>query len=96
VVWIDGAFTHEVRKRPRFAGEDERTTLPLPVGTAELAVAERVLAAVPGPLLYARVDLARDELGRPHLMEIELMEPSLFVQDAPAAAARMAAAIARW
>ena len=28
--------------------------------------------------LYARVDLLRDEAGTPHLMELELVEPSLF------------------
>jgi glutathione synthase/RimK-type ligase-like ATP-grasp enzyme len=95
VVWIDGAFTHEVRKQTRLSGDAEQTSTALPVGAEELAVAERVLAAAPGPLLYARVDLARDQAGRPHVMELELMEPSLFFTGAPAAAARMAAAIAR-
>ena len=56
-----------------------------------------MLAAIPlsDPLLYARVDLARDEAGRPHLMELELIEPSLFFDRCPEAAARMAAAIER-
>jgi hypothetical protein len=34
-------------------------------------------------LLYARVDLVRDEAGRPLLMELELVEPSLFLALAP-------------
>ncbi|MGC9377642.1 ATP-grasp domain-containing protein [Streptomyces sp. MH13] len=48
---------------------------------AELAVAERALAAVPdGPeLLYARVDLVDGEDGRPRVMELELVEPNLFL-----------------
>ncbi|MFC9929574.1 RimK family alpha-L-glutamate ligase [Streptomyces sp. NPDC127190] len=48
---------------------------------AELAVAEKALAAVPGTaeLLYARVDLVDGEDGRPCLMELELVEPNLFL-----------------
>ncbi|WP_055489887.1 RimK family alpha-L-glutamate ligase [Streptomyces sp. TP-A0356] len=48
---------------------------------AELAVAERALAAVPhtGELLYARVDLVDGEDGRPCVMELELVEPNLFL-----------------
>jgi glutathione synthase/RimK-type ligase-like ATP-grasp enzyme len=95
VVWIDGTFTHEIRKHTRFAGDAEQTSLALPVGGAELAVAEQVMAAAPRPLLYARIDLVRDETDRPHLMELELIEPSLFFSGAPDAAARLAAAIAR-
>jgi glutathione synthase/RimK-type ligase-like ATP-grasp enzyme len=95
VIWIDGQFTHEVRKSPRFAGDQEGISPGMPVGEAEREVAEAVLAATPGPLLYARVDLARDEAGRPHLMELELIEPSLYLADRPQAAARLAAAIAR-
>jgi hypothetical protein len=93
--WIDGAFTHEVRKARRFPGDAERTTAIPTIGAPELAVAERVLAAAPGPLLYARIDLARDERGAPHLMELELIEPSLFFTACPPAADRLAAALAR-
>ncbi len=51
---------------------------------AELAVAERALAAVPraGELLYARVDLVDGEDGlggEPRIMELELVEPNLFL-----------------
>ncbi|MGW7420136.1 ATP-grasp domain-containing protein [Streptomyces sp. NPDC054813] len=47
----------------------------------ELAVAERALAAVPeGPeLLYARVDLVDGADGQPQVMELELVEPNLFL-----------------
>jgi hypothetical protein len=95
LVWIDGQFTHEVRKSPRFAGEKADISAPMPVGAAERAVAEAVLAAVPQPLLYARVDLARDEAGRPHVMELELVEPRLFLSHEPALAAFAAAIAAR-
>ncbi|MBQ1099994.1 hypothetical protein KBY55_29040 [Streptomyces sp. b94] len=48
---------------------------------AELAVAESALAAVPdaAELLYARVDLVDGEDGRPRVMELELVEPNLFL-----------------
>jgi glutathione synthase/RimK-type ligase-like ATP-grasp enzyme len=48
---------------------------------AELDVAERALAAVPGTpeLLYARVDLVDGDDGRPCVMELELVEPNLFL-----------------
>ena len=95
LVWIDGVFTHEVRKSPRFAGERAEISAAFPVGAEERAVAEQILAAVPQPLLYARVDLARDERGRPHLMELELIEPSLFLAGHPAAAEQLAQAIMR-
>lgn len=48
---------------------------------AERAVAERALAAVPDAagLLYARVDLVDGEDGEPVVMELELVEPNLFL-----------------
>lgn len=49
---------------------------------AELAVAERALAAVPGgadAVLYARVDLVDGDDGEPRVMELELVEPNLFL-----------------
>ncbi|MGW7613628.1 ATP-grasp domain-containing protein [Streptomyces sp. NPDC054766] len=49
---------------------------------AEQAVAERALAAVPGgadSVLYARVDLVDGDDGAPRVMELELVEPNLFL-----------------
>ncbi|MFD3502628.1 RimK family alpha-L-glutamate ligase [Streptomyces sp. NPDC058676] len=48
---------------------------------AELSVAERALAAVPDAeeLLYARVDLVDGDDGQPRVMELELVEPNLFL-----------------
>ncbi|KOV67954.1 hypothetical protein ADK64_08145 [Streptomyces sp. MMG1121] len=62
---------------------------------AELAVAERALAAVPGApgLLYARVDLVDGEDGAPRLMELELVEPNLFLWLHPGSPQRVAQAI---
>ena len=95
LVWIDGVIGHAVRKSPRFVGQGERVSnLAVPIADDERAVAEQALAEVPRPLLYARVDLVRDAAGRPHLMELELIEPSLFFAQNLASATRMAAAIA--
>jgi glutathione synthase/RimK-type ligase-like ATP-grasp enzyme len=62
---------------------------------AEIAVAEQALAAVPdGPeLLYARVDLVDGEDGRPQVMELELVEPNLFLSLHPGSLADVVAAI---
>ena len=49
---------------------------------AEQAVAEKALAAVPGgadSVLYARVDLVDGDDGEPRVMELELVEPNLFL-----------------
>ncbi|GAA3990838.1 hypothetical protein [Streptomyces plumbiresistens] len=48
---------------------------------AELSVAERALAVVPDEheVLYARVDLVDGEDGEPRVMELELVEPNLFL-----------------
>lgn len=65
----------------------------------ELAVARSVLTTAntilgrSEPLLYARVDLLPGDDG-PVVIELELAEPSLFLSYAPAAATRLAEAIA--
>jgi hypothetical protein len=43
--------------------------------------------------LYARVDLIPGDDGRPVLLELELVEPALYLSEAPGAAERLAAAI---
>lgn len=92
LVFIDGALSHAVRKSPRFS-TDEESTIPVAVGEDERRCAEHVLSVVDDPLLYARVDLARDAHGSPQLMELELIEPSLFLRHAERSAERLANAI---
>lgn len=94
-VWIDGAFTHAVRKTPRFSGEDESVSEAVAIEPAEQALAERALAPIAKELLYARVDVAPGLDGRPCVMELELVEPSLFLKQHPPALARLADALAR-
>jgi hypothetical protein len=111
LVFIDGAFSHAVRKAPLLDGPyrapftnadlykdeimSERDATP-----AELAVAHRVVAALPdlvpgveGPLVYARVDLIPDDDGNPVVLELELTEPSFFFALAPGSVERFADAV---
>lgn len=89
------ALSHALRKRPP-AGEFRvqphfgAVATPATPTDAERAVAERALAAVAGPLLYARVDLVAAPDGTPSLMELELVEPTLYLDVDPAAADRFA------
>jgi hypothetical protein len=62
---------------------------------AELEVGRRVIEALPtlvpgvdGTLPYARVDLIPDDEGNPVVLELELIEPSLFFAQAPGSVER--------
>jgi hypothetical protein len=94
LVWIAGELTHAVRKTPRFSSEEEAVSEALPIEAAERALALQALATVDEPLLYARVDVAPGAHGRPQVMELELIEPSLFLLQHPPALERFADAIA--
>jgi hypothetical protein len=105
LLWLGGRYSHAIRKGALLTGPDvgveglyreEQITAREP-SAEQVAVAERVLAAVPfdpADLLYARIDLVPDGAGAPILLEIELTEPSLFLGTAPGAPERFAAAVA--
>lgn len=93
LVWIDGEITHAIRKSPRFSGGAEQVSGDVPIATDERAFAERALAPFASQLLYARVDVVRDADDALRVMELELIEPSLFLQQSPQALARFTAAI---
>ncbi len=95
LVWIDGEFTHAVRKSPRFADGAESVSEALPISSAELALGHAVLRDVADQLLYARVDVAPGLDGTPVLMELELIEPSLFLLQNPRALQRLVEGIRR-
>jgi len=97
LIRLGDTWSHAVRKLPAAGGflvhekhggrlEDHVPT------TREVAVAEQALAAAPGPVAAARVDLVRLD-GEPVVMELELIEPELFLRRAPAAPARLADAL---
>ena len=95
LVWIDGEFTHAVRKSPRFAADEERVSEALTITAAERAVGTAALAPVRDRLLYARVDVAPGPTGEPLVMELELVEPSLFLLQSPPTLDRFVDAIRR-
>jgi glutathione synthase/RimK-type ligase-like ATP-grasp enzyme len=102
LLFFGGEFSHAIRKAPllkrgegptRALFKEEHIQPRLP-SAAELAVARRVLAALPFDTLpYARVDLLPSEDG-PQLLELELTEPSVFLPYGEGAAARFAAVLA--
>jgi glutathione synthase/RimK-type ligase-like ATP-grasp enzyme len=63
--------------------------------SAELALAQEVVDAVDGTLLYARVDMMRGPDGRLLLMELELVEPYLYPEQGPEMGSRFADGLAR-
>jgi hypothetical protein len=95
MVWIDGEFTHAVRKTPRFAGGVEEVSEAIGMSPAERALGTAALAPFAADLLYARVDVAPGLDGQPVVMELELIEPSLFLLQSPQALERLVAAVRR-
>lgn len=102
LVYFDGRFSHAVIKRP--AAGDYRVQYEFGGRWAAahpdrsiVAAADAALAATPfdpSDLLYARVDGVVDQGGF-RLMELELVEPALFLDSVPDGCRRFAAAIAR-
>ncbi|HTW85884.1 MAG TPA: hypothetical protein VMD91_17575 [Candidatus Sulfotelmatobacter sp.] len=92
-VFVGGAWSHAVRKVPfNDATETTAETLHQP-DDAELTFVHGVLAALDGPpLAYARVDVLPTAHGLV-LMELELIEPSLYFELAPPSADRLAEAV---
>jgi glutathione synthase/RimK-type ligase-like ATP-grasp enzyme len=79
-----GEFSHAVVKRPKSG--DFRVqphlggvTLPSKPPPGAEALARKALAAAPVPAAYARVDIVPDDMGTLRIMELELIEPALFL-----------------
>ncbi|MEO8504946.1 MAG: hypothetical protein ABI609_13695 [Acidobacteriota bacterium] len=96
LVAIDGEVSHAVRKRSKFLGGRHAGPegVPVPVEADEGSAAENILKRIGHPPLYARIDLIRDGDGVPRLMELELVEPSLFFAARPGAAEALVEALA--
>ena len=86
--FFGGTFSHAIVKRPasgdfrvqeQFGGREDAWEAS--ASARELAAA--ALAAAPAPPVYARVDMVGDAAGKLHIMELELIEPSLFLHHAP-------------
>jgi glutathione synthase/RimK-type ligase-like ATP-grasp enzyme len=104
LIHFDGVFSHAITKGPMLGRGGKAEMVdglyvaevidPRTPTAAQLEVARQVLAAVPHPGgLYARVDLIDDPDGSPVLLELEMIEPSLFFAFDPPAADRLVAAV---
>ena len=89
IIWINGEVTHAIRKEPRFSNGEESVSPAYSPSREEREFAERAVASAPGPIVYARIDVMRDDEGRLCLSELELIEPSLFLTQFPEAADRL-------
>lgn len=84
LMWIDGRWTHAIRKKTRYAGEEESVDDDIPVTEEEQILGDRVLETVGDDLLYARLDVVQgnpstgDEGDELLVSELELIEPSMF------------------
>lgn len=98
LMFFDGQFSHAIvkqakpgdyRVQPHLGG----TELPCEPPPGSRAVAIAALAAAPEMPAYARVDLIRLDNGTLAVIELELIEPSLWLQHAPDGGASFAQAI---
>lgn len=96
--FFGGVLSHAVSKvplpgdfrvQPEYGGIIERCDPP--AGAEEVALA--ALAAAPAPALYARADLVVGNCGTLQVMELELIEPALWLDHAPENAPLFAQAV---
>ena len=98
LLFFGGRFSHAVNKRP--ASGDFRIQMQfgglyatVTPDAEAMALAQQVLETIDEPLLYARIDLARDEAGAWVLMEAELIEPDFYLDHDPQNGAGFAEAV---
>lgn len=101
LVFFDQEFSHAVQKIPkrgdfRVQKKYGGFTKPCRPSADAIKVGRRILDLLPESPLYARVDLIRHpETEQWALIELELIEPQLFLEFDPSSAARLAQALAR-
>jgi glutathione synthase/RimK-type ligase-like ATP-grasp enzyme len=98
LIYFAGRYSHAIRKVPRpgdfrVQPEYQGAICAHRPAADERAAADAILAAVDEDLLYARIDLVRDCGGRPALIELELIEPDLYLGYDAASGANFTAAI---
>lgn len=88
LILFDGVLSHAVVKRPK-AGDFRvqphfgGTTLACEPPPGSESLAKAALAAAPAHATYARIDMVEGANGDPMIMEMELVEPALFLAEAP-------------
>lgn len=84
LIFFDGQHSHSVLKTPRagdFRVQEEHGSRIKAISpdAALIEFSRRALKTVRHPMLYGRVDLVELPNGRPAVMELELIEPSLYL-----------------
>jgi hypothetical protein len=99
--FFNGVFSHAILKTPavnEFRSQEEhgaqvRAIEPEPL---LLSRGQQVIAALSTVPLYGRIDFVRNAAGDFEVMELELIEPSMYLRTDPAAPVRFARAIDEW
>lgn len=96
--FFNGEFSHAILKTPaesEFRSQEERGAYIKAVAPEEklLLRAQQALSVISSPTLYARIDLVRDDDEDFVIMELELIEPSMYLRTDPDAPMRFARAI---
>lgn len=99
LIYFSGRYSHAIRKVPqpgdfRVQPEYDGIITAHNASADERAAAETILNAVSEDLLYARIDLVRGAGGEPVLIELELIEPDLYLGHDPGRGAMFAEAVA--
>jgi len=91
LIFIDGQFSHAVQKAPftNVGGGGQ----PVIAEHQEIEIGRRALALLAEAPLYARVDVLRGADGIDRLMELELIDPELYMRFDPKAPRRFASAL---
>jgi glutathione synthase/RimK-type ligase-like ATP-grasp enzyme len=100
LIFFGNEATHAVQKRGRpgdFRVQDDHggTVVPCQATEEEIEFALRAAKACPEQPVYGRVDFVRDNRGQLSVMELELIEPELWLRFFPDAASRFAEGIVR-
>lgn len=101
LIFFDGEHSHSVLKTPKagdFRVQEEHGShiQPITPDPSLIEFSRRALQPVPRRTLYSRVDLVELPNGQPAVMELELIEPSLYLSYDADSAARFADAIQRF
>jgi len=99
--YFNGEFSHAILKVPatgEFRSQEERGAEIRAIGPEPglLASGSRAMAAVSPAPLYGRIDFVRNAAGDFDVMELELIEPSLYLRMDPQAPHRFARAVDAW
>lgn len=99
--FFGGAYSHAILKKPaesEFRSQEEHGAAILSVVPPEnlLKRARQAIDTILPAPLYARIDFIRDAQDDFLVMELEMIEPSMYLRMHPLAPARFAAAIDAW